>query len=383
MAESSASNDIRDNRFRDRVRRRWYVALLGAAVVLLLGVAAMILVSPSYAATGDVLVAPPPTTGPNGTPNPYLGLGDAQPFADVLARSMADAGTLDRLRKSGLTGTYTVLRDVNSDGPILVVSVTGKTAAGTQNNLRLVLATARPTLTAIQDSQSIPARAQATAQIIAQDTKASVVRKTQIRAIVVAVVLGFAIMTVMITFLDSWLLRRSTKRKTSAATEASDADAVRDDVQWSGRVLAFRNPMARPHRDKEPAHSDDIPSVDIPSVSQNETEVLLNEPQASQTEPDVLQSDPAAVGNEPDVLPDQSETLEDEPQVLEGLTPSGVRNGSNRVPPGNASDLRAPPPTGSDMRRAAIRAIARSRVPVRHDSGLQAQRNGRLPLSSK
>src|ERR1039458_9270040 len=94
--------------------RRWYFWLVGFVITAGLCAAAIILVPPTYTASTDVLVAPPPatSTGPTAGLNPYIGISGYTSFADVVARTLMGASAVEKLKAAGLNGTYTVTRDL-------------------------------------------------------------------------------------------------------------------------------------------------------------------------------------------------------------------------------------------------------------------------------
>jgi hypothetical protein len=219
--------------FLGRVVRRWYIALVGVLVTAGLCVTAAVMVPASYSATADVLLVPPlvPITSagqtPISDPNPYISLNGLQPLADVMARSMLSGTALVNLKKNGLTGSYTVTEDLVTNSPILIVTATGTTAIDALNNLHLVLATAPTELTQLQNAQNVADASRVSSQIVANPTKASLLRKTQIRALVVAGVIGLVLAALAVQLGDLLLLRRRA-RKAKVSALQPDQVAVED-----------------------------------------------------------------------------------------------------------------------------------------------------------
>jgi len=206
-------------RLLQRFLRRWPVGLLGLLATVALCLAAIQLVPIRYSAKADLLLTPPqiaPTSGETGNPNPYLQLGGLQPLADIMSRSMTSSSALDQLRQKGLVGSYTVARDTTTDGPILIVTASGDSSTAVLKDLALVIGSARPQLDRLQAARSVAGKNQVTTTVVAKDTAATPSRKSQVRALVVAIVAGLVGTALGVVVIDMLLLRRRVKRVASA-----------------------------------------------------------------------------------------------------------------------------------------------------------------------
>ena len=125
--------------------QRWYFTLIGLLITLTLCGLAALAVPVKYQAKAQILVLPPHTSVGTGG-NPYLALGGLQAASDVLARAMSDGKTFQLLRSEGITGTYTVARDLTTSGPILLVAADDSTPEGALSTLNGILAQAAPRL---------------------------------------------------------------------------------------------------------------------------------------------------------------------------------------------------------------------------------------------
>ncbi|MGI8665377.1 MAG: hypothetical protein ACR2N4_05020, partial [Jatrophihabitans sp.] len=205
------------------MRQRWYFTIVGLLITVgLCGLAAMA-VPVKYQAKAQILVLPPKTSVGNGG-NPYLALGGLQAAADVLARAMSDGDTYTKLRGSGITGTYTVARDLTTSGPVLLVAADDTTSAAALQTLRGILSQATPRLTQLQDRLNVPQSTRLTADVFTQDPAAAVQRKSQIRAILVAFAAGIFATVMLVSAGDSLLLRRSRRRAARRAAEQTRQD---------------------------------------------------------------------------------------------------------------------------------------------------------------
>jgi hypothetical protein len=191
--------------------RRWYVTLLGLVATLGLCALALQLVPAKYEATARVLLLPPASTVQKGG-NPYLQLGGLDAAVSILGRSMSDAENQLALQAAGSTAKFTIGPDDLTSGPVLLLTADAKTPAQVLGSLQIALDRVPTSLAAIQRSVSVPKASMITSTVITQDNEAKVVRKSQIRAVVVAAVAGI-ILTLMIAALVDVRLRRRESRR--------------------------------------------------------------------------------------------------------------------------------------------------------------------------
>ncbi|HJQ02117.1 MAG TPA: hypothetical protein VJ851_10985 [Jatrophihabitans sp.] len=221
--------------------QRWYFTLVGLLITVVLCGLAAIAVPVKYQAKAQILVLPPHTSVGTGG-NPYLALGGLQAAADVLARAMSDGKTFLLLRSEGITGTYTVARDLTTSGPILLVAAEDSTPAGALNTLNGILGQAAPRLTELQDELSVPANTRLTSNVFTQDTVAGIQRKSQIRAILVALAAGVFITIMLVSAADSVLSRR--RRRRLARAERAALDRPDPDEVAAAAAASRRHAMA-------------------------------------------------------------------------------------------------------------------------------------------
>jgi len=192
--------------------QRWYFTLVGLLITAALCVLAALAVPIKYQAKAQILVLPPHTSVGTGG-NPYLALGGLQAASDVLARAMSDGKTFQLLRSEGITGTYTVARDLTTSGPILLVDAEDSTPEGALSTLNGILSQAAPRLTALQDDLNVPSNTRLTSNVFTQDSVASTLRKSQIRAVLVGFAAGVFVTIMLVSAADSALTRRRRRRQ--------------------------------------------------------------------------------------------------------------------------------------------------------------------------
>jgi hypothetical protein len=139
---------------------------------------------------------------------------------------MSDGPTAQSLKqRDGLSGTFTVARDVTTAGPVLVVTATSATAKRALLDLQLVEQRIPARVQQLQDLQSIPGKAQLTADInINRPDHAQRQLKSQLRAILVAFAVGIFVTVLAASLTDGLLyLRRS---RTEGGTPDDDTAAA-------------------------------------------------------------------------------------------------------------------------------------------------------------
>lgn len=203
--------------------RRWYATAAGLLLTLLLCVLATFVVSAKYEAKEAVLLVPPAgTTGSN----PYLNLASLEGLNSVLVQALDNTATGDRLHAEGVTGAYTIADDPNSSGPVLVISGTAATPTAAISVVRHVSALVPQTLQQLQAQLAVPRKAIVTTTVLSPADKATTVRKSQIRALIVAAAAGIFGTLLVVAGLDNLLRRRASRpprRPTQIAPMSKDA----------------------------------------------------------------------------------------------------------------------------------------------------------------
>lgn len=191
--------------------RRWYVTLSGLALTIVLCALAGSAVPPKYQAQGNVLLLPAAkSVGVGG--NPYLALGGLTQASDVLAKALSDSTAADAVDRSGVGGKYTAITDPTSSAPMLLITATNTTPRGALDTLRELVALTAPTMQRIQSAIAVPADYQITTKVVSTDSKATVIHKNQIRAIVAAAAIG-VLLTVLGVALATTLAERLARRR--------------------------------------------------------------------------------------------------------------------------------------------------------------------------
>ena len=210
------------------LRRRWYLTLLGALGTIVLCFASINAFPPTYEASTSIVLLPPKTTVEDGG-NPYLQLSDLKQAVDVMTRALTSQSAVQATTATAPDGTYEVLPDYATNGPIFIITAGDRTPKSTLATLKVVTDMVDPTLVSLQDALGIAPKSQITASVLTSDTTPSAVRKTQIRALIVAVGVGVVGTALLVALADSLLLRRRARRR--PITEPTANAAARIDAQ--------------------------------------------------------------------------------------------------------------------------------------------------------
>jgi hypothetical protein len=223
--------------------RRWYLTLIGLVLTIAFGATAIILVAPTYQAKASLLLLPPrsPATGSN----PYLALGGLQGATDVLARAMSDSSTVNQLTQSGAIGTFEVLRDPNTSGPVLLVTAKAPDSASAVRDIDLFVHLVPSKLATLQESIGVPGSAALSSSMITQDRTGAINRKSQIRAALVAVAAGVMITVAGISLLENFLSRPKHSDVRAVAVPASHETPESGQVGAQGTTSALTRPRRR------------------------------------------------------------------------------------------------------------------------------------------
>jgi hypothetical protein len=247
------------------LRRNWLVGIIGLLVTFGLVVAAAGLVSAKYVATSQMVLLPPlaPNEGYNGVVNPYLGLEGLESMADVVSSAMMDDQTAKTLQAAGVS-SYNVQWDSLSAGPVLIVQVTAPTAEQASNAITAVDEQVPLAVSRLQGDASISPNSFITTAVIARPSTPTKSSKTQLRAALLALVVGLILTLLAVSLTDARRIRR----------KARTLKADRHDHQQAAPAFAVTTDTAR--QDSR-ADTEELPvaTVDPPS-DDSDDKVLMN-----------------------------------------------------------------------------------------------------------
>ena len=213
--------------------RRWYAVFVGLLGCLLLAVMAARAVPPRLEMTASIVMLPPAhSLGVGG--NPYLGLTGLEASADVVARRVASPDMQDDLARLGVE-KFTVVRDLGTAAPMLLITVTGTDEAVVREGVRRLVAAVPVSLLSLQQSVQVPAKDLITTRLVTSSADPTVLRSPQLRAVLVAVAGGLLVTLVFVVLLDLALNRlrrwgRARKDRRRRPDTRVDAFARRTDL---------------------------------------------------------------------------------------------------------------------------------------------------------
>jgi hypothetical protein len=171
------------------------------------------------------VLLPPESTVEEGG-NPYLQLANLKQVVDVTMRALSSQEAVDAVAAEAPSGTYEILPDYETSGPIFIITADDKTPTATLATLEAVKDKVAPTLANLQNALAITPNSQITSKIVTTDSKPTTVRKVQIRALIAALGVGLALSALAIGLIDSFLIRRGRRRHPdSSAVELVNMNA--------------------------------------------------------------------------------------------------------------------------------------------------------------
>jgi hypothetical protein len=164
--------------------RRWYITLGGLLLTVALCFAGLALIPPTQRVESSILLLPPRATVKE-VGNPYLGLGGLKQPVDVLVKALSAQPTTESVMQKWPDITYEVMADYSTSGPILILTVDGKDDVQVLAASEYVRELAGARLDELQANLGVRPTARIISTVLTKDDKPKVVRKTQIRALVV------------------------------------------------------------------------------------------------------------------------------------------------------------------------------------------------------
>jgi capsular polysaccharide biosynthesis protein len=181
--------------------RRWFVVV--PMLLLTAGGAyyAMQAVSPSYEASGAVVLLGPATAGapvkgePTPAPvNPYLQFGGAlETTGEIVSRTLMSADEVDKLSRRGATSAYEVGTGSEGGSPIVNVIATDTDEAAAIRTVAIVVAEVRTELQRRQAAAGAPPSQFIRVENVTIPTKATKMAGSTMRAVAAVLALGLAV----------------------------------------------------------------------------------------------------------------------------------------------------------------------------------------------
>jgi hypothetical protein len=224
--------------------RRWYVVVLG---LLLTGGLTYYVYSqsePTYEISGTAVLLPGSSTVPEGG-NGFLYLGGLNPALEVLMRSAnSDATVTEILGDDPGSTSYTVERDLDASGPIVLVTATSDTEGEARSTLRAVLDILPERLATLQTDVAVPDAARMSVLDLAVDQEPTALTSDRTRAVLAVAGVGIVATLLLTALVDGLLLSIARRRADRRARKAEPAE-----------VPPATDGMELPTRQKAPARA--------------------------------------------------------------------------------------------------------------------------------
>ena len=222
------------------LRRRWYLTTVVVALTIGATVYVMGSVGPAYEAEGSALVFPPTSStrseGETTTiGNPYLELAGVTQARDVVIRTLKSRTIQTRWAEDFPGMSYEATPDFTNSAPIILFTVEGDTAVGAAAALDDLMARVPTILADLQDGLGLDDDGYVTARKLTQDARPAIVRKTQIRAGLLAAAVAGGLGLLLLALIDSLLgvrARARTERETARVVDRTSPARDDDSREW-------------------------------------------------------------------------------------------------------------------------------------------------------
>jgi hypothetical protein len=222
------------------MRRQWILTFLLLLLTFAAGVAAWVKLPGPYQAKSMVALVPSHQESLANGNNPYLSYNGSEAVAgDIVTRQVMAPNTVVALAGQGYTGSFTIVDDPNTVGPILDITVTGKSPSVVENTLRGVTDKVQAQLSALQQSQAPTDRV--TSIVASFDPTAKLLVSKKARVVVLAVAAGLVLMFAIPQVVDAEVGRRRGRRSPQQMPPAGRRSA--DDSQQD--APAYQAPHRR------------------------------------------------------------------------------------------------------------------------------------------
>jgi hypothetical protein len=226
--------------------RHWRVTGPAAAVTFLLVVAALVLSSPTYAASASVALYSPPDApeasdagaDPAAGENPFTRYGDLSVVADIMARRMDSDAERAALKAEGVSG-YEVVANRLQRGPLVEVTGTGSNPAAAIDAAERVVAEFDAVLAEMQETEGAdPEYFITSGPIEPPETAVAQVGSTLRTAIAALAVGGLSILGLAV------VAEAFTRRRDAARLEGASPDSTTDVAAGPARGSADNQPKS-------------------------------------------------------------------------------------------------------------------------------------------
>jgi hypothetical protein len=261
------------------ILRHWRVTIPAASVTLIGLVSALVVSSPTYEATGSIVLLAPPeaprvdaTTGEEAPPgvgdNPFARYGDLAVVADILARFMDSDSKRTEFESQGVTG-YVVAANRLQRGPVVDVTGKGSSSGEAIASAETVLEDVDATLTEFQEAEHADPDYYITSALLEPPSTATAMLGSTLRTAIAVMALGVLGTLGLAVVAEAIGRRRAARPPTEAGAPGSDAADPGNDrgdsrgspvADWSAILPALR--LARGEPPEEASTGEEVPRED-------------------------------------------------------------------------------------------------------------------------
>jgi hypothetical protein len=209
------------------LRMRWILTSTLLLLTLVATGAAAYVWPRSYLADATTVLLASKNSAKLAGGNPYLVFNSSLTLtADVVRREVGDPRTGLSLTSRGYTASYTVVAAPDTSGPVLLITVTGKSKANVESTLHAVADEVGTKLSTLQ--AGITPDNQITDLILSMSPTATLSLSKMARPLVVILGFGLALTFFIPQIVDAQASRRRARRRNPQA----DGDDVSDSGKW-------------------------------------------------------------------------------------------------------------------------------------------------------
>jgi polysaccharide biosynthesis protein PslJ len=198
------------------LRRRWFVAV-PALLLTLIATAGMYKAWPNTYQSQmqlTLLDSRSVASQQGNAGNPYLDFtASLDAVVDLLGRELSSDQSVSQLQALGVTDKYTAGIAVNAQGPFLAITVMGRSPAGIQQSMPILVSFAKRQLAALQTASSAPPSSLIQLVPIAPPSTPTKVLKTKVEIVAGVAVLGLVGSFLLSFIVDNLLTQRTARRK--------------------------------------------------------------------------------------------------------------------------------------------------------------------------
>jgi hypothetical protein len=202
-------------------------------------------IAPTYRSTASVLLVPPTSSkAGDQAPNPYLNFNYSLVIAArVVSLSLADPGTIERLRASGAVSKFTVSPPAN-DIPVVTITVDGANPDQVRLTSSIAIQAMKGLVRTQQQQVGAPAPSLVQAVVVNQSAEPLVVKGNQHRAAAAIIGLALVLAVVMAFLIEALAQVRDRRRAAKHARQLDEGDQAPPVVAEQDPELEF-SPLRR------------------------------------------------------------------------------------------------------------------------------------------